>query len=182
MHNTENILSTEISNVVRKVDKLGRGYGTGRAKNDAISRVWISFGKSIAHTATKKKATDSKHSSSHMTDAHNAPHVNVKINNQDLMSYFKNEALLFVALQPIYSLHNLPLHTTFNIDCTVAGSGLASQAKALSLGIARGLVVLNPEFKEALRAAGLLTRGPIGKEREKYGRRGARADLPYKRR
>lgn len=195
MNNTENlVVTTGLAGVtdtvvVRTVDSLGRGYGTGRAKNDAVARVWISFSKSVnINTVTKGKLKKNKdtdltdvNSTSDLIPAYIAT-ANVKVNEQDMKVYFKRESLLAMALKPIHSLINLPLHTSFDIECTVSGSGLASQARALSLGIARGLIVLNPEFKEALRAAGLLTRGPIGKEREKYGQRGARADLPYKRR
>lgn len=157
--------------VVRHVDTLGRGYGTGRAKNDAIARVWVSFAKTAKAV---KKSTTSEEVASTTAD--------VKVNDFDMLTYFKRDSLLAIILKPVKSLVDLPAGITFNITCTVAGGGLAGQARALSLGIARGLVVLNPEFKTALRTAGLLTRGPQGKEREKYGMRGARADLPYKRR
>lgn len=182
MHKTENVsIVTQNEMNIKTVDALGRGYGTGRAKNDAIARVWISFAKHDSKSHAAKKSV-SKNVSAEMNVVSNTASVDVKVNENDMKSYFKREALIALALKPIHALTNLPLNTKFNIECTVTGSGLASQAKALSLGIARGLLVLNPEFRESLRNAGLLTRGPIGKEREKYGQRGARADLPYKRR
>ncbi len=167
MLNTENEVE-----IISKVDAFGRGYATGRAKNDAIARVWISFAKSKSKA---KKASEGEVVSNKAT-------ANVVVNDKDMKSYFQRDCLLATALKPIYSLIDLPINTSFDITCTVEGSGLASQAKALCLGIARGLLVLNPEFRASLRAAGLLTRGPIGPERQKYGQKGARADLPYKRR
>lgn len=160
-----------ITTPIRKVDALGRGYGTGRAKNDAIARVWVSF----ENTSIKKKAKTET-----VEGEITKPGVNIKINGHDINAYFRRESLLAVALKPIYSLKDLPAGTTFNVECTVEGSGIASQAKALALGLARGLLVLNISFKEALRAAGQLTRGTIGKERKKYGQFGARAGLTYK--
>lgn len=156
----------------RKVDALGRGYGTGRAKNDAIARVWVSF----ANTPVKKKAAKTETTETEI----GKPGVNIKVNGQDMAEYFRRESLYATILKPIYSLKDLPAGTIFNVECTVEGSGIASQAKALALGLSRGLLVLNISFKEALRAAGQLTRGTIGKERKKFGQFGARAGLTYK--
>ncbi len=161
-----------VANPIRKVDALGRGYGTGRAKNDAVAKVWVSF----ENTPIKKKAAKSESTEVETSK----PNVNIKINGQSMTEYFKRDSLSAIALKPVYSLKDLPSGTTFNVECVLLGSGLAAQAKALALGLARGLLVLNIGFKEALRAAGQLTRGTIGKERKKYGKFGARAGLTYK--
>jgi small subunit ribosomal protein S9 len=80
-----------------------------------------------------------------------------------------------------------PLDTTasggkFDIQCTVAGGGEASQAGAIRHGIARALIAFNPELRPVLKKAGLLTRDPRMKERKKYGQRGARARYQYSKR
>ena len=57
---------------------------------------------------------------------------------------------------------------------TVAGGGVSGQAGAIRHGVARALLLLNPEFRAALKAAGFLTRDPRMKERKKYGLKAAR--------
>jgi small subunit ribosomal protein S9 len=51
-----------------------------------------------------------------------------------------------------------------------------------SLGIARALMVFNPELRKALKAEGLVTRDSRGKERKKYGQKGARARFQFSKR
>ena len=54
------------------------------------------------------------------------------------------------------------------------GGGVKGQAEAAKLGIARVLIELNPEFRPALKAAGLLKRDPRSVERKKFGKKKAR--------
>ena len=53
-----------------------------------------------------------------------------------------------------------------------------ARADAVKLGIARALMVFNPELRKALKAEGLVTRDSRGKERKKYGQKGAPRTLP----
>ncbi len=69
-----------------------------------------------------------------------------------------------------------------DIVATTAGGGIASQAGALRLGIARALVQMNPELRAPLKKAGMLTRDPRGKERKKYGLAGARRRFQFSKR
>lgn len=90
----------------------------------------------------------------------------VKINGKDPLQYF--------CRQDLVDLINLPLITagvkgTFDIYARVSGGGIAGQAGAISLGIARALVNFNPELRPTLKSAGLLKRDPREKERMKYG-------------
>jgi small subunit ribosomal protein S9 len=62
----------------------------------------------------------------------------------------------------------------FDVTATTAGGGVAGQAGALRLGIARALLEFNEELRVPLRKEGLLTRDPRAKERKKYGQKGAR--------
>ena len=57
---------------------------------------------------------------------------------------------------------------------TVSGGGVTGQAGALRHGIARALLLVNPEYRATLKAAGFLTRDPRMKERKKYGLKAAR--------
>ena len=59
----------------------------------------------------------------------------------------------------------------FDVLATIAGGGIAGQAGALRLGIARALCDYNIELRPRLKKAGLLTRDARIKERKKYGRR-----------
>lgn len=47
---------------------------------------------------------------------------------------------------------------TFDVITTVKGGGVMGQADAVKLGIARALMVFNPELRKALKAEGLVTR------------------------
>jgi len=56
------------------------------------------------------------------------------------------------------------------------------QADAVKLGIARALMEFNPELRKALKAENLVTRDSRGKERKKYGQKGARARFQFSKR
>ena len=57
---------------------------------------------------------------------------------------------------------------------TVTGGGVSGQAGALRHGVARALLLVNPEYRAILKKAGFLTRDPRMKERKKYGLKAAR--------
>ena len=71
---------------------------------------------------------------------------------------------------------------TFDVITTVRGGGVMGQADAVKLGIARALMVFNPELRKTLKAEGLVTRDSRGKERKKYGQKGARARFQFSKR
>lgn len=62
----------------------------------------------------------------------------------------------------------------YDITVKVSGGGKQSQLEAIRLGIARGLVKSDEEFRTTLKKSGLLTRDPREKERKKYGLKRAR--------
>jgi small subunit ribosomal protein S9 len=72
--------------------------------------------------------------------------------------------------------------SSYNVEARVHGGGPSGQAGALRLGIARALLVIDPEFRPPLKKAGLLTRDPRVKERKKYGLRKARKRPQYSKR
>ncbi len=70
----------------------------------------------------------------------------------------------------------------FDVLATIAGGGIAGQAGALRLGIARALIELDPELRAQLKAAGFLTRDSRKKESKKYGLKKARKAPQYSKR
>lgn len=81
----------------------------------------------------------------------------------------------------------MPLKVTdtlgkYDIIVNVAGGGTTGQAQAVRLGISRALIDINPDFRPALKAEGLLTRDPRMVERKKYGRPKARKRFQFSKR
>jgi small subunit ribosomal protein S9 len=72
--------------------------------------------------------------------------------------------------------------STFDVTVMVNGGGVTGQTDAVTLGLARALVKLNPEFVPGLRKYGLLTRDPRIKERKKPGLKRARKAPTYTKR
>lgn len=67
----------------------------------------------------------------------------------------------------------------FNFGVTVHGGGLSAQSQAVRHGLARALQNYNPEFRSALRPAGLLTRDSRVVERKKPGKAKARKSFQW---
>ncbi len=70
----------------------------------------------------------------------------------------------------------------FDVMATLKGGGKVAQVDALCHGIAKALLVTNPETRLPLKQSGLLTRDPRIKERKKYGQKGARAKFQFSKR
>ncbi|RFU68594.1 30S ribosomal protein S9 [Peribacillus saganii] len=93
------------------------------------------------------------------------------INGREIEDYIPFEALREVVKQPLVATE-----TTGNYDALVSvnGGGYTGQAGAIRHGIARALLLADPEYRPTLKTAGLLTRDARMKERKKYGLKGAR--------
>ncbi|MGH9205145.1 MAG: 30S ribosomal protein S9 [Acidimicrobiales bacterium] len=103
----------------------------------------------------------------------------ITINRQPFEAYFPSATHRMVVSEP------LRLTTTadnYDIDATIDGGGTSGQAGALRLGIARGLVGLDPDLRAGLKRAGLLTRDAREKESKKYGLKKARKAPQYSKR
>jgi small subunit ribosomal protein S9 len=74
------------------------------------------------------------------------------------------------------------LAASFDVLTTVSGGGVAAQADAVKMGIARALVEFNPELRKLLKAEGLMTRDARQEERRKYGQKGARKRFQFSKR
>jgi small subunit ribosomal protein S9 len=70
----------------------------------------------------------------------------------------------------------------YDVDATLEGGGISGQVDALRLGLARALIVLDPELRTMLKKAGMLTRDARVVERKKYGLRKARRAPQYTKR
>jgi small subunit ribosomal protein S9 len=70
----------------------------------------------------------------------------------------------------------------FDVTVNATGGGVKGQAEAVKLGIARALLQVNPEYRPALKDAGLLTRDPRAVERKKPGKKKARKSFQFSKR
>jgi len=102
-----------------------------------------------------------------------------EVNKKTLDEFFGRETLKMIIHQPFEVTDSLG---RFDVYANVCGGGISGQAGAIKHGIARALLEVNPECREALKKAGFLTRDPRVKERKKYGKRGARASFQYSKR
>ena len=68
------------------------------------------------------------------------------------------------------------------VSALVVGGGVSGQAGAVMQGLARALVVMDPELRSTLRHGGFLTRDPREKERKKPGLKRARKAPQYTKR
>jgi small subunit ribosomal protein S9 len=80
------------------------------------------------------------------------------------------------------ALNATKAHGRYDILVLADGGGIAGQAGAVKLGIARALTKIEPALETILRAQGLMTRDPRMKERKKYGLRGARRGVQFSKR
>lgn len=96
---------------------------------------------------------------------------NVEVNGVDFKKYFMTSSLQTTVLDSLDKMKSLG---RFKVTVVVNGGGINSQAEAVRHGIARALVVFNPEYRKRLRNAGFLTRDPRMKERKKFGLKRAR--------
>lgn len=79
-------------------------------------------------------------------------------------------------------LRSLGLEKSYDMFVNVNGGGVAGQAGAVKLGLARALTERVPQHEKQLRDEGHMTRDAREKERKKYGRRGARARYQFSKR
>jgi small subunit ribosomal protein S9 len=103
----------------------------------------------------------------------------ITINGRAFENYFPTEAGRAPVRQ---ALATVEMPDRFDILILANGGGVAGQAGAIKLGIARALVEFNAELRAPLKKAGLLTRDPREHERKKYGQKGARARFQFSKR
>ncbi|HEU5051504.1 MAG TPA: 30S ribosomal protein S9 [Hanamia sp.] len=104
---------------------------------------------------------------------------NITINGKDYKSYFP---LVYLQNQVEAPLKTIDSVDKFNVTVNATGGGVKGQAEAVKLGIARALLEVNPEYRPALKDAGLLTRDPRSVERKKPGKKKARKSFQFSKR
>jgi len=93
------------------------------------------------------------------------------VNGKPIGEYFNNQTLQRTIEAPLVLTGQ---NNTTHAIIRVSGGGTKGQAEAVSLGLARALVVMSEDFRSTLRKSGLLTRDAREKERKKYGLKKAR--------
>jgi small subunit ribosomal protein S9 len=104
---------------------------------------------------------------------------NFDINGRSLDDFFPTRVHRMVAVAPLRSIGR---EKDFDVIATIRGGGVAGQAGAIRLGIARALIDLDPELRPQLKAEGFLRRDAREKERRKYGLKKARKAPQYSKR
>ena len=103
----------------------------------------------------------------------------IVVNGKDFKQYFPSEVLQIILKQPLSTINATE---GYDVKVNVRGGGIAGQAEATRMGIARALCEFNPEFRPALKKEGFLTRDSRMVERKKYGRRKARRRFQFSKR
>jgi small subunit ribosomal protein S9 len=102
-----------------------------------------------------------------------------KVNGKAFDEYFVTPSQRISAKQPLVLTETA---ASFNVLANVCGGGVAGQADAVRLGIARALMEFNAELRKTLKAGGMVTRDSRAKERKKYGQKGARKRFQFSKR
>jgi small subunit ribosomal protein S9 len=101
------------------------------------------------------------------------------INKRPAIDYLMSKLLLQDANQPLVLTETAG---QFDIKVNVKGGGLAGQAGAIRLGIARALIKSSEDYHAVLKAGKMLTRDSRVKERKKPGLRKARRARQFSKR
>ena len=104
---------------------------------------------------------------------------NINVNGKKMIAYFKNQNLQIAVCRPFVVVKR---ENEFDVRCTVKGGGLSGQAGAIIHGIARSLILFEPDLKPALKKEKLTTRDSRAVERKKYGYRKARRSFQFSKR
>jgi small subunit ribosomal protein S9 len=103
----------------------------------------------------------------------------ITVNDKDYKEYF---SLVYLQNQVELPLKVIQSIDKYDVKINAAGGGMKGQAEAAKLGIGRALVEVNPEFRPALKAAGVLKRDPRAVERKKFGHKKARRSFQFSKR
>jgi len=103
----------------------------------------------------------------------------IKVNDRAFENYFPTESSRAVVRQPLLATETMD---KFDVVILADGGGVAGQAGAARLGVARALVEFNAELRSRLKKLGFLTRDPRAHERKKYGQKGARKRFQFSKR
>lgn len=102
----------------------------------------------------------------------------ITVNEKDFTKYFPTEKHRRTVLAPFEALSL----KEYSVSAKAAGGGVAGQAEAMRLGIARALTLMNPAWRTPLKVLGFLKRDPRMVERKKPGLRKARRPQQWRKR
>jgi small subunit ribosomal protein S9 len=103
----------------------------------------------------------------------------IDINGRNFEDYFPTAPLQNTVLQP---LQTAKLVNAYDLSINASGGGVAGQAGAARLAIARALLQADANLRPTLKADGLVRRDPRMKERKKSGQPGARKRFQFSKR
>lgn len=103
----------------------------------------------------------------------------VVVNEKPVEEYFPRPRDVYQLLEPLKATG---YQGTLDVTVLVKGGGVSGQAEAVRHGLARALLLLNPELRPVLRKRGFLTRDSRMKERKKPGLKRARKAPQYTKR
>jgi len=103
----------------------------------------------------------------------------IVVNGRPIREYLARDVLVMLANQPFEATETVG---RFDVRVLCDGGGVAGQAGAIRLGVARALVEYDSNHKSTLRTAGLLTRDAREVERKKYGQPKARKRFQFSKR
>lgn len=142
-------------------------YAVGKRKT-AIAQVRI-----YPHTIRTLKANSAEDTSGIGVGVYpeNKEVKGILVNQKEVEKYFPISRLKDMAVAPLVATAN---QEKFSVAAKISGGGIASQAEAMRLGIARALVKFDETLKKQLRALGYMTRDARIVERKKPGLKKAR--------
>ena len=103
----------------------------------------------------------------------------IHVNGKKMVDYFKKPNLQISICRPLTLVKR---ENEFDIRCSVKGGGLSGQAGAIIHGVARAIVLFEPDLKLTLKKEKLTTRDSRAVERKKYGHKKARRSFQFSKR
>ena len=104
---------------------------------------------------------------------------NIYVNGKKMAEYFQKANLQIAIYRPLTVVNR---KNEYDVRCFVKGGGLSGQAGAIVHGIARAVVLHEPDLKTTLKKEKLTTRDSRAVERKKYGRKKARKSFQFSKR
>ena len=103
----------------------------------------------------------------------------IYVNGRTLDKYFTSGSHKMQITRPFEILNQA---TDYDVRCSVAGGGHTGQAGAMVHGIAKALILFDPDFRSTLKTEKLSTRDSRSVERKKPGRKKARRSFQFSKR
>ena len=104
---------------------------------------------------------------------------NIYVNGKKMAEYFQKANLQIAIYRPLTVVNR---KNEYDVRCFVKGGGLTGQAGAIVHGLARAVVLHEPDLKTTLKKEKLTTRDSRAVERKKYGRKKARKSFQFSKR